>query len=220
MIYFQSRYQYQVYKNGYGYGCYYYYSYTETTNYLGRIDITDIDNPKLLPVIKIPGRLAGVDKSGTIIYTIGNLTNAYTPNTLCILTIDDNNATLNSAIMFNNSIRNIFITDNIAYVFISDYQNNKMTCHVVDCTDKDNPSLLKTFTMPYSNPYRIIGKYMIFKSYYSHVISVYDISNPKDPEVVGGYLVYNYISQISIKNDIMYLSMGNYGLVRINLSNH
>lgn len=216
------------------------YPYTNTMNFLGRVDLTDPADPMLLPYVNIPGTFLDVGDDNAI-YTVSSWWNdgSQSIQTFNILTLDENTATLRSAILINETIRGVQVLDGIAYLSTSNWSNygwywcdyvvqrwngyysspGDHTLMMIDVSDVDDPTLLNEIqTSGTGNLVMVQDGYAFIQMGMSTGILVYDVDDPQDPVLLGLYLTASGVQQIRMEDDHVNLIMGLYGVTSIPLS--
>lgn len=112
----------------------------------------------------------------------------------------------------------IFVDDNYAYVA----DGNTAILHIVDVSNPENPIPIGFYDFPWPNMlgWEVIvsGSYAYYRVTYfmgSDLILVIDVSNPTDPTMLTYISTYDYLNNIFIAGDYLYVPYGREGVLRI-----
>lgn len=214
--------------------------YGNTMNFLGRVDLSDPAVPDLLPFVNIPGTFLDAGDNG-VIYTVSNWWNEgdRSIQTFNILTLDDSTATLQTALLINDTIQGVQVLDGIAYISTSDWSHygwfwcdyvvmrwnghysspGNHTLMMIDVSDAAHPVLLNEIqTSGTGNLIMVQDGYAFIQMGMSTGILVYDVLDPENPDLIGLYLTTSGVQQIRLEGDHMNLIMGMYGVMSIDLA--
>ncbi len=198
--------------------------------YMTKLDLTTPASPKLQGPISIPGEFLGVNDAGTVIYTRTTEydENYYYKQTLNVLSLSGDTATLANAIDLGSAYPNIMIQDtaiilsynNYNYYRYDDYYYEdgvktaekgmpdygepqepiiKTKIQIIDAQD---PASLKLKTTIGLKNYGAIYKFEDNKLYIqlsdANGLLIYDISDIGSPEFMGYYPIQGWLSSLRV----------------------
>jgi uncharacterized secreted protein with C-terminal beta-propeller domain len=213
--------------------------------YLLKVDLSDPTNPKQTGPINIPGGFLGLNSEGTVLYT---RTSLYDENynfhqTLNVLTLSDDKATLASAIDLGDDYPDIFIQDTtIIITYHMDYywyfddvmlegdasslfapaeqkeQAIKTKIQVIDAQDPKNLKLLTTIGLKnYGGVYNYENNKLYIQLSDVSGILIYKLESSRSPDFLGYYPTHGWVASIreDTKTGKIYLACGQYGVLLI-----
>ena len=191
----------------------------QSVYYLGRIDLSNPDEPVEMSPINIPGPCLGLDDSGNYAYTINKeWPHVYSDSqdySLNVVKIENDTAYLSDKIDLTYYPSSIVISNNCAYILELGYYNYYYTSNfnlkIIDLTKPDD--LFK-----YEQVFPIIGtdilgaqKGKVFISTYQEV-ACFDMSDPDNPQLDGFKTLKSIPDQINFHNGNAYVPLGYWGL--------
>jgi hypothetical protein len=226
----------------------YYNWHYEVKYYLTKVDLNTPTKPSVLDPINIPGGFLGLNDEGTILYTRSSVYDeSYNwHQSLNILKLSDDKATLTSAIDLGDSYAGIIIQDttiiisynNYNYYYYDDvyYEFDglksggmldgvtepviKTKIQIIDATDPKNLKLKTTIGLKnYGNIYKIENDKLYLQLTDASGLIIYDISDISSPAFLGYYPTHGWVTSIreDVKAGRIYLACGLYGVLVVDI---
>ncbi|MCK5640974.1 MAG: hypothetical protein KAJ19_09265, partial [Gammaproteobacteria bacterium] len=214
-----------------------YYAPQKIRYQLGRVDLSDLEEPVRKGGVNIPGTLLGISADGEVIYTLSRWyledAEGYVYiQTINALEISDGFAYLRSAVVEEDAIRGLVVEDRAIYYCTGpqyyyyyywygdgwdavDAGNISTTFHVLDFSDPAEPvRVSSTVTSGYASLITVQEGHAFFRVDYGGGVMIYDLDDPEEPELLGLYLTQSY-SSMRIYSQRVLLVQGVYGVMTV-----
>ncbi|MFH1811771.1 MAG: beta-propeller domain-containing protein [Pseudomonadota bacterium] len=199
-------------------------------SYMDRIDVSDVDNPRLLPSLSIPGLLVDVSDDGTLAYSIDYQWDAYgrRRNSLNVLKIEGTQARLVTVLPVGDRINRALFRNRTLWVTTHKYPwwgvhedtvTSRQPYTLLNRVDFDADGHLAQMTaadlLGYHFDLLDVEEPTVFlASGYPYGILVLDATDPSDPIVVTSARTVGYVSKVEFAGDHIYMPLGWFGVHR------
>lgn len=221
----------------------------QVKNYINIIDLTTPSEPKPSGTINIPGAFIGANSDGTVIYTRSSEYNEKSEwqQTLNVLELKDEKATLTSVLDLGDTYANIIIFDSTIFISYNEYgwygyyyedieydgalgaprdmeykePEIKTKIQIIDANDPKNLKLKTTLGLKnYGSIYKVENNKLYLQLSDANGLLIYDLSNLGAPAFKGYFPVQGWINNLreNTSTGKIYLACGWYGVLVIDLA--